>query len=382
MQAADPSRIAEGNERVLRARLADAKFFYDQDRKRPLADRVDGLKAVVYHHQLGSQHDRMQRVETLAGSIATALGYDADDARRAARLAKADLLTDMVGEFPELQGSMGRYYARHDGEKAEVADAIEEQYRPRFAGDALPRSNAGTALALADKLETLAGLFSIGALPTGDKDPFALRRHALGIVRLLIEKSLSLDLDAMVGEALRPFALTDAEHGRVVREIIVYVRARAAGYGRELGYTTNEVESALSEDIHTLAKRWSAVSEVSSRPEFLALAAANKRVGNILRKSERGDGDALSIDLFTEPAEKDLWHALTRIGPRLDQAIVAGDYLQALLPVAELREPVDAFFDQVMVNVDDPKVRNNRLALLSRLEASMNRVADISKLAA
>ena len=380
----EPSAIVGGNERVLRARLADAKFFYDQDRKRTLESRVDGLKTVVYHHKLGSQYERMQRVETLAGTIAESLGYDATLARRAARLAKTDLLTDMVGEFPELQGLMGRYYAAHDGEPTDVAGAIEEQYKPRFAGDTLPQTEAGTALALADKFETLAGMFFVGSIPTGDKDPFALRRHALGIVRLLIEKSLSLSLDEVLGVALRAFTNDAAEIQRLSREIIDFMRTRAAGYGRDLGFSTNEVESALytHADFSTLQKRWSAVSAVSSRPEFIALAAANKRVGNILRKSEGSYGHQLSPQLLTEPAEKDLYSALNRIEPRLDQAIVAGDFLSALLPVAELREPVDAFFDQVMVNVDDVGLRNNRLALLASLESSMNRVADISKLAA
>ena len=388
IETSDPTAIVGGNERVLRARLADAKFFYDQDRKKKLEDRVEGLKTVVYHNQLGSQYERMRRVEALAGTIAGMLAgndcADANDARRAARLAKADLLTDMVGEFPELQGLMGRYYATHDGEKPDVAAAIEEQYRPRFAGDALPATNVGVCIALADKLETLAGMFSVGAVPTGDKDPFALRRHALGVVRMLMEKDLRIALDTLVGAAVSLFVSSGPEHARLVHEICEFMRVRAAGYGRDLGYTSNEVEAVLYSDpiFATFPKRWAAVSAISSRPEFLALAAANKRVGNILKKSVGGFGHALSSQLMSEPAERDLHAALQNIHPRLDAAIAGGDFLAALLPIAELRDPVDAFFDTVMVNVDDEGLRNNRLALLAALQTEMNRVADLSRLVA
>ncbi len=384
IETADPAEIVGGNERVLRARLADAKFFYDQDRKKKLEDRVEGLKTVVYHNKLGSQYQRMERVEALAGTIAELLGFEANDARRAAHIAKADLLSDMVGEFPELQGLMGRYYALHDGEKPEVAAAIEEQYRPRFAGDALPATQVGMCLALADKLETLAGMFSVGAAPTGDKDPFALRRHALGVVRMLMEKELPVALDVLVGAAVSLFVSSGPEHSRLVGEVFEFIRVRAAGYGRDLGYSSNEVEAVLHSDriFATFPKRWAAVSAISSRPEFLALAAANKRVGNILRKSEGAFGHALSAHLLSEPAERDLHAALTDINPRLDAAIAGGDFLAALLPIAELREPVDAFFDTVMVNVDDQELRNNRLALLAALQTEMNRVADLSKLVA
>ena len=384
IETTDPSEIIGGNERVLRARLADAKFFYDQDRKKKLEDRVEGLKTVVYHNKLGTQYERMERVEALAGMIAGMLGIDANEAKRAAHIAKADLLTDMVGEFPELQGLMGRYYALHDGEQPDVAAAIEEQYRPRFAGDALPATQVGVYLALADKLETLAGMFSVGAVPTGDKDPFALRRHALGVVRVLMEKDLRVDLDVLVGAAVSRFVSSGPEHSRLVREIFEFIRVRAAGYGRDLGYSSNEVEAVLYSDpiFATYPKRWAAVSAISSRPEFLALAAANKRVGNILKKSEGSLGHALSAQLLSEPAERSLHAALTNINPRLDAAIAGGDFLAALLPIAELREPVDAFFDTVMVNVDDQPLRNNRLALLAALQTEMNRVADLSKLVA
>ena len=388
IETGNPAAIIGGNERVLHARLSDAKFFYDQDRKKRLEDRVEGLRSVVYHNQLGSQYERMQRVEALAGSIASMIagkeGAVANDARRAARLAKADLLTDMVGEFPELQGLMGRYYAAHDGERPDVAAAIEEHYRPRFAGDALPSTNVGLCLALADKLESLAGLFSVGAIPTGDRDPFALRRHALGVVRMLMEKDLQFGLDALVGAAVSLFVKADTDHARLVREIFDFVRVRAAGYGRDLGYSGNEVDSVLYSDpvFATFPKRWSAVSAISSRPEFLALAAANKRVGNILRKSGGSPGHALSPQLMSEPAERALHAALGSVHPRLNAAIASGDFLGALLPIAELREPVDTFFDTVMVNVDDDALRNNRLALLAALQTEMNRVADLSRLVA
>ena len=383
IETADASAIVGGNERVLRARLADAKFFYDQDRKKTLASRVEGLKTVVYHNQFGTQYERMRRVEALAGTIAEMLGVDVNDARRAAHLAKADLLTDMVGEFPELQGLMGRYYARHDDEKPEVAAAIEEQYRPRFAGDALPETGVGVCLALADKLETIVGMFGIGAAPTGDKDPFALRRQALGVVRMLMEKKMRVDLVKLIGAALDVFHGYPFDRATILREIVEFVRVRVAGYGRELGYSSNEVEAVLYRDIDaSFPDRLAAVSAVSARPEFLSLAATNKRVSNILKKSDEAFGHALSPQLFVEPAEHALHSALQLINPRLQSAIDDGDFLAALLPIAELRAPVDAFFDHVMVNVDDVSLRNNRLALLSELRSEMNRVADLSKLVA
>ncbi len=387
VQTSDPTVIVGGNERVLRARLADAKFFFDQDRKKKLDDRVEGLRTVVYHNKLGSQYARMQRVEALAGIIAGMIGVDANEARRAARLAKADLLTDMVGEFPELQGSMGRTYALHDGERPDVAAAIEEQYRPRFAGDALPVTNLGVCLALADKLETLVGMFGVGAVPTGDKDPFAMRRHALGVVRMLMEKDLRVDLVSLVGAALDVFANHPFDRAATVRDVVEFVRVRAAGYGRELGYSSNEVEAVLYSDMKgsidaSFTRRLAAINAISARPEFLSLAAANKRVGNILKKSHDAFGHTLSPTLLCEPAELALHHSLQSINPRLQTAIDGGDFLGALLPIAELREPVDAFFDTVMVNVVDQPLRNNRLALLVALQAEMNRVADLSRLVA
>ncbi|MEO8938318.1 MAG: glycine--tRNA ligase subunit beta [Burkholderiaceae bacterium] len=380
----EPSRIAGGNERVLRARLADAKFFFDQDRKRSLESRIDALKTVVYHNKLGSQYERMLRVEALAGRIAGMLGVDATDAQRAARLAKTDLVTDMVGEFPELQGSMGRYYALHDGEKPDVAAAIEEQYRPRFAGDALPATDIGTCLALADKLETLTGLFGIGAVPTGDKDPFALRRHALGVVRILIEKKLRVDLADLVRLALDVCPPSGPARADVLASLTDFIRVRLAGYCRDLGYSTNEVEAVVHGNgpIADLPKRLEAVRAFAALPESDSLASADKRVRNILGKSAHAHGHRVDASLLTADAELALYRALGDVGPRSAAAYDAGDFTGALLVLASLKVPVDRFFDEVMVNVDDPAVRANRLGLLSSLHDPMNRIADLSKLAA
>ena len=380
----EPASIVGGNERVLRARLADAKFFFDQDRKRSLESRVDGLTTVVYHNRLGSQYDRMLRVEALAGLIATLLGSDVADAQRAARLAKADLVTDMVGEFPELQGLMGRYYAAHDGEKSDVAAAIEEQYRPRFAGDALPVTTTGTCLALADKLETLAGLFGIGAVPTGDKDPFALRRHALGVIRILVEKRLRIELAPLLDAALAVVPPVDRTIADVRAALLDFIRVRLAGYCRDLGYTTNEVEAVLYGDgpIADLPKRLEAVHAFATLPEAGSLSSADKRVRNILGKSDDAHGHPLDTALLTADAEIALHRALVDVGPRAERAFDAGDFTTALLTLASLKDPVDRFFDEVMVNTDDPAIRANRLGLLSSLHDPMNRVADLSKLAA
>jgi glycyl-tRNA synthetase beta chain len=380
----EPSRIVGGNERVLRARLSDAKFFFDQDRRRSLESRVDGLKTVVYHNKLGSQYDRTLRVEALAGRVAEMLSGNIADARRAARLAKADLVTDMVGEFPELQGLMGRYYALHDGEKPEVATAIEEQYRPRFAGDALPATMTGTCVALADKLETLVGLFGIGAVPTGDKDPFALRRHALGVVRILIEKRLQIDPAALVDAALDAVPPKDMARADVLAAVVEFMRVRLAGYCRELGYTTNEIEAVIHGDvvIADLPKRLEAVRAFATLPESASLASADKRVRNILGKSDDAHDHALDAKLLTEDAEIALYAALGDVGPRSAKAYDSGDFTSALLALASLKDPVDRFFAEVMVNTDDPAVRANRLGLLSSLHQPMNRIADLSKLAA
>jgi glycyl-tRNA synthetase beta chain len=384
IQPDDASRIIEGNQRVVRPRLADAKFFFDQDRKKTLASRVPLLDKVVYHAQLGSMGERVERVRTLARAIGQQLGGPAlaQSADRAALLAKADLVSDMVGEFPELQGIMGGYYARHDGETEAVAFAIEDHYKPRFAGDALPRQACGVALALADKLETLAGLFGIGQLPSGDKDPFALRRHALGVIRMLIERELPLETEALVLQAFKAFG---PQHGQAQAELALFLRERLVGYLRDLGYSAQEVDAVLElrpERWADLPKRLAALRQFAALPEAPALAAANKRVGNILKKSDAGVGAEVRSALFGDAAETALHAALQSVAKQADAAFDAGDLAGSLQALAALKAPVDDFFDKVMVNADDLALRANRLALLGQLHAAMNRVADLSKLAA
>lgn len=378
----DPSAVIGGNERVVRPRLADAKFFFDQDRKKTLESRVSGLAKVVYHNKLGTQGERIERVRAIAKVIGAQMGSDhlAHDADVAARLAKADLLTDMVGEFPELQGIMGGYYARHDQLGDEIAVAIEDHYRPRFAGDALPRNDLGLVVALADKLETLAGLFAIGQLPTGDKDPFALRRHALGIVRMLMEKDLPLALDALVAEALGLFPQAQAG---TAEQLTDFIYERLAGLLREQGYSAQEVEAVLAlrpQRLGDVVKRLAAVRAFAALPEAPALAAANKRIGNILKKAEKADAH-VNERLLKEEAEKALYAATQQIAPQARAQFESGDYTGSLQTLAVLRGPVDAFFDDVMVNAEEMDLRLNRLGLLAVLHQAMNRVADLSRLA-
>ncbi|WP_084267270.1 glycine--tRNA ligase subunit beta [Azohydromonas lata] len=393
----DAGAVVQGNERVVRPRLADAKFFFDQDRKKTLASRVPGLAKVVYHGKLGTQGQRAERVQAIAHAIVNQLRLatvpytvDAKDefdvldskAKEAALLAKTDLLTDMVGEFPELQGIMGAYYARHEGLRDGVAIAIEDHYKPRFAGDALPRNHTGTVLALADKLETLVGLFGIGQLPTGDKDPFALRRHALGVIRLLVEKNLPLSLHELVAQAVPPFGELIANPGAALLD---FFYDRLAVSLREQGYSAQEVDAVLAlrpERLGQVPKRLAAVRAFSALPEAASLAAANKRVGNILKKSEGGAAAAVDTALLQESAEAALFEALQAVAPKADSAFEAGDYQGSLQALAALKAPVDAFFDHVMVNAEDAALRANRLALLGALHGAMNRVADLSRLAA
>ena len=382
----DTSFVTGGNERVVRPRLADAKFFFDQDRKKTLASRVDGLGKVVYHNKLGTQGERVERVRAIAKAIAAQLG-DASlvaQADQAAQLAKTDLVTDMVGEFPELQGIMGGYYALNDGLGETVANAIEDHYKPRFAGDALPRNTAGVVVALADKLETLVGMFGIGNLPTGDRDPFALRRHALGVIRMLVEKDLPLNLNALLAGAVPAFGdkITDASV-----QLADFIYDRLAGSLREQGYSAQEVDAVLALRPQRLAlvqKQLAAVRAFAALPEAPALAAANKRVGNILKKAEvEGPVDAhVNPALLQEQAEKDLFAALQRFVPEANAQFDAGDYTASLQTLAVLRAPVDAFFDDVMVNAEQLDLRLNRLGLLKSLHEAMNRVADLSRLAA
>jgi len=346
---------------------------------------VLGLAKVVYHNKLGTQGERVTRVQAIARAIGQQIGGEALalKADQAALLAKADLLTDMVGEFPELQGIMGRYYAQHDGLADDIAFAIEDHYKPRFAGDELPRSDVGVCVALADKLETLVGMFGIGQIPTGDKDPFALRRHALGILRILIDKSLPLNLFELINIAFAAFpqgmlgdAHTDAE---------TFVFDRLSGMMRDQGYSVNEVDAVISMrpvQVMLVPKQLNAVRAFAALSESESLAAANKRVGNILKKAEGEVGATADPSRFVEAAETALFAALGEIAPHAGAAFEAGDYTASLQALAALKAPVDAFFDHVMVNADDPALRANRLALLNQLHRTMNRVADLSRLAA
>ena len=380
---ADPSQVIGGNERVVRPRLADAKFFFDQDRKKSLESRLVGLDKVVYHNKLGSQGERMHRVRAIAKTIAHEL-QDAElmaSADTAAQLAKADLLTDMVGEFPELQGIMGGYYAKNDNFSDEIAEAIEDHYKPRFAGDSLPRNKTGLCIALADKLETLVGLFSIGEKPTGDKDPFGLRRHALGIIRMLIESELNITLDTLIRNAEREFSGLDDEK---YLNLLEFIFDRLSNSLREQGYSAQEVDAVVSPRpmlLLDIPKRLEAVRAFSLLPEALALAAANKRIGNILKKVEATVEAKVDVDLLIEPAEIALNKALSHAKPIADVAFENGDLTSSLQALATLKYPVDAFFDSVMVNADDAALKANRLGLLATLHAAMNRVADLSKLA-
>jgi len=393
---ADASAVIGGNERVVRPRLADAKFFFDQDRKKTLESRVEGLGKVVYHGKLGTQGDRSERVRALARSIVHQLGdhqpssvqsHDelqmlAHKADQAALLAKTDLLTDMVGEFPELQGIMGGYYARHEGLRDGVAIAIEDHYKPRFAGDALPRNHTGTVLALADKLETLVGLFGIGQLPTGDKDPFALRRHALGVIRILVEKNLPLDLPELVKAAVPAFGalITDPSDA-----LLGFFADRLAVSLRDQGYSAQEVDAVLALNparLGDVPRRLQAVRAFAALPEAASLAAANKRVGNILKKVEGELPNGVSTALLIEPAEQQLAAALAAVRSQSELFFEQHDYAASLKALAALKAPVDAFFEGVMVNAEDPALRANRLGLLKSLHEAMNRVADLSRLAA
>ncbi|APW41651.1 glycine--tRNA ligase subunit beta [Rhodoferax saidenbachensis] len=407
----DTSFVIGGNERVVRPRLADAKFFFDQDRKKTLASRVEGLGKVVYHNKLGTQGERVQRVRAIAQGISHQLRDLAllAQADTAAQLAKTDLVTDMVGEFPELQGIMGGYYALNDGLPEAVAHAIEDHYKPRFAGDALPRNDVGVVVALADKLETLVGMFGIGNLPTGDKDPFALRRHALGIIRMLVEKDLPLELNELVGMAFSKFDMATqlgfddeiaptkttmvkgdviAFDGAAGAALSDFIYDRLAGSLREQGYSAQEVDAVLAlrpQRLGDVPKRLAAVRAFAELPEAPALAAANKRVGNILKKAEAEAQAEVLVNtnpgLLKEAPEKALHAALESVGREATFEFNDGNYAKSLQLLAALKAPVDAFFDGVMVNAEDPALKANRLSLLKSLYKTMNRVADLSKLA-
>lgn len=374
--------IRSGNARVVRARLADAKFFYDQDKKTTLESRIPELKNVVYHNKLGTQAERVERVKMIAARVAQLIGADEAQAVRAAQLAKVDLLTLMVGEFPELQGIMGEYYANNDGETADVAKAIREHYQPRFAGDELPSTNVSLAVALADKLETLSGLFGIGQMPTGDKDPFALRRHALGVLRMLIEKELNVSLTQLVDigyEAMQTVAgVKDAR-----AELLAFFEDRLRVIFKDKGYSAQEVDAVLAANPATpleVPARLEAVRAFSQMEEAEALAAANKRIGNILKKSTQAIKE-VDAALFEEDAEKTLFDALVAVEPQVQSLYGQGAYTDVLKLLAPMKAPVDKFFEDVMVNVENEAIRQNRLALLTRLHRTMNLVAELSRLA-
>ncbi|HEY5899139.1 MAG TPA: glycine--tRNA ligase subunit beta [Burkholderiales bacterium] len=379
MQVADPRHIVEGNQRVVRPRLEDARFFFNQDRKTPLEARVAQLGKVVYHGKLGTQLERIQRVQGIAGRIAPKLGADAAMTERAAWLCKADLVTGMVGEFPELQGVMGRYYATNDGEAREVAEAVEEHYLPRFAGDRLPQGPVGAALALADKAESLAGLFSIGQTPTGERDPFGLRRAALGVIRILVERQLALSLDELLDAAFERFGPKPAARD----DLKMFIFDRARGYFRERGYSTNEVEAVLClgpARLDLVPRQLEAVRAFAALPEAESLAAANKRIGNILKQAESVPSE-FDVALMVLPEEKSLASTFDRLRPDVESAFRSLDYTRALKVLAGLKSPVDAFFDKVMVMDKDARVRANRIGFLGKLHGTMNRIADLSKLA-
>ena len=383
LQTVDPSHIIHGNERVLRARLSDAKFFFEQDQKTRLDARVEKLGNMVYHNRLGTQLERVNRIRKLAGEIARQLSASAELAERAGYLCKADLLTDMVGEFPELQGIMGQYYALHDGERDEVAHAIEAHYHPRFAGDALPQDNIGAAVALADKLDTLVGIYGIGLVPTGDKDPFGLRRHALGVLRILAESSLPLDLVQLLQQAKSLFPaemLADS----VAVDVHGFMLERLKNYLRDKDFAPDEIEAVVGQAptrIDLVVPRLEAVRAFRKMPEAAALAAANKRIQNILKKTAAPVGQ-VDIALLQEDAEKALFAAVNELAPGVVSWVGNGGYTEALTALAGVRAEVDTFFDKVMVMAEEPLLRNNRLALLKSLGELMNQVADISKLAA
>ena len=383
LEPRDAQAIIAGNERVLRARLADAKFFYDQDRKVPLVSRVPALDGVVYHRKLGTQGQRVSRLRGLARPIAAEIGADPALADRAALLAKADLVTAMVGEFPELQGTMGRYYALHDGEPAAVADALEQHYRPRFAGDDLPAGPVAQAVALADKLEALAGHFGVDEAPTGEKDPFGLRRSAIGVLRILIEGKLAVDLRQLVEFAFDAFAAVPSVR-RAVDAVEAFIHDRLRAYLRERGYGANQIDAVMSPPprrVDLVPERLAAVQAFVTLPEAGALASANKRIVNILKKSGSDAAAAIDRSLFSDGAEHDLFTAVQKLLPLVHEHVERGEYTEALRALASARASVDRFFDEVLVMADDPALRANRLALLRGLAAAMNQVADISKLA-
>jgi len=378
----DPRQVQAGNERVIRPRLEDAAFFWNQDRKMTLDSRADKLAGVIFQQQLGSLADKQQRITRIATSIAEAAGFNTEHVQRAAALCKCDLLTSMVCEFPELQGIMGRYYAAHDGEPIEVTTALDEQYQPRHAGDDLPSTAIGQALAIADRLDTLAGIFAIGKPPTGDKDPFGLRRAALGVLRILVEKRLDLDLCALIRTAVQ--GLPDGlGNDRVRSDVFTFMMERLRGYYLDNDYDIDVFEAVLARQPAQpldFDQRMAAVKAFRNLPESKSLAAANKRIGNILRKADSRIPTGYTSDLLKETAEQALASAVNEIGTAVVPLFKKRDYANALCQLAALQAPVDRFFDDVMVMDEDTALRDNRLALLQALSELFLQVADISRL--
>jgi len=402
MRLTDPRNIVEGNQRVVGPRLEDARFFYNQDRKQRLEERVPQLARVVYHNKLGNQLERVERIRLLAGRIARELGVDAVQAERAAWLAKADLLTNMVGEFPELQGVMGRYYALADGENPVVAEAVEQHYWPKFSGDKLPNDDVGACVSLADKLISIVGIFGADEAPSGEKDPYALRRNALGFIRILVERRIALDAWQIIDQAAQLFMDPSVHQSaaaylkpalgyqtidisrHVKSAVYQFILERLRGYLREGQYTANEIEAVLAlkpNHFDQVVARIDAVRAFAAMPESESLASANKRIANILKKADSSASPAESA-LFVEPAEKALAKKVKQITPDVEKRFAANDYAGTLKLLAQMKEPVDTFFNEVMVMAEDSKIRANRIALLRELHGLMNRVADISKLAA
>jgi glycyl-tRNA synthetase beta chain len=386
IKSSDPEQVRSGNERVIHPRLADAAFFWDSDRRTPLASRVDALREVVYQRGLGSLADKAARVGSIATWIADALQVEAGNVVRAAELCKCDLITDMVGEFPDLQGTMGRYYAQLDGETEAVCNAIEEQYQPRFAGDALPASLDGQILAMADRLDTLAGVFAIGKKPSGNRDPFGLRRAALGIVRVLVECDLDLNLKQMIAAAVDAQPPGKYEAEAVQAELYAYISERLRRYflDRDTALDTETFDAVLVRQPVSLVdfhRRLDAVQSFIGHESASSLAAANKRIANILRKADQQGNAKVKEKLLQDDAELALWSALKTTREALKPLLAAREYAAALDRLATLRGVVDAFFDDVMVMAENDAVKNNRLALLAELRALFLNVADISKLA-
>ncbi len=382
IESKDVSKVKDGNERVIRPRLGDAKFFWEQDSKKKLESHIESLDKVVFQAKLGTLGDKSRRVANIAEAIANELGENAEYAKRAGLLSKCDLMTEMVFEFTDLQGIMGRYYALNDGEPAEVADALDEQYMPRFAGDQLPAGKTGQILSLADKLDTLLGIFAIGQKPSGEKDPFALRRAALGVLRILIECQLDLDLQSLLAHAAKNYA-ADIKAEAAIDDVIGFMLDRLKVY-----YTSQQISVDVYDAVLALRptrpvdfdRRVHAVNEFRQLDAAESLAAANKRIGNILKKIEGDLPQLISIDLLQEKAEQKLNDELQSMSSEVSPMLDAGDYASALKQLAALREPVDDFFDHVMVMAEDELLKNNRIALLNQLHGLFIRAADLSRL--